>query len=246
MRRFFVPREAIRGNTAIIEGELFRHLAKVLRLKSGDRIIVADGIGMEYEAEITSLGHTAIVASLAPIEPRKDVAEATQFTLLQGLPKGEKMEFIIQKTTELGIARIVPFVAQRTIARPTAEKGRERAERWRKIAQEAARQSGRSQAPMIADICEYGAMLGSARQSVKLLLWEEERSARLKDQVAALKMPLEAAILVGPEGGLSAAEAQMARDSGFVSVNLGKRILRTETAGLATLAILQFLWGDLG
>jgi 16S rRNA (uracil1498-N3)-methyltransferase len=169
-----------------------------------------------------------------------------RITLYQGIPKGEKLELILQKCTELGVAEIVPFIAARSVSRPSSERLKEKLERWRRIAMEAARQSKRvtvpeiNFAPDMAELCQH------ADHDVKLLLWEEERSLSLKQILGELGHPERVAVVIGPEGGLSSEEVAIALKFGFRSITLGKRIVRTETAGLAIVAILQFLWGDLG
>lgn len=245
MRRFFVEKiEAVAG-TAIIQGNLHHHLAKVLRIKVGQTIILADGTGKEYEAEIASVTGDAIAVTLT--EKMNTVAEEKlKISLLQGLPKGDKMELIIQKTTELGIASIIPFVGSRSIPRLSPQKEQDRVDRWRKIALEAARQSKRPGVPQVSQIRNYEQALLETRESVKLILWEEEKSVKLRDFIATTGHPGDAAILIGPEGGFTEEEVVKATRHGFVPVTLGSRILRTETAGLAAVAILQYLWGDLG
>lgn len=245
MRRFFVSKGVLADDTVTINGDLFRHLAKVLRLKSGSRLLLADGAGVECSGRISQIGKEQLTVA---IEERKlqTVTEAGPLiTLYQGVVKGDRMELILQKCTELGVAEVVPLLTSRSIPR-LAERGSDRLDRWRRIAQEAARQSKRPAIPRIAEITGFAEALNQAEQPLKLLLWEEERTNRLKPLLAATPPPPSIALLVGPEGGLSAVEAELAIAAGFVPITLGQRILRTETAGLAMLAILQFYWGDLG
>lgn len=245
MRRFFVSKGALADDTVTIDGDLFRHLAKVLRLKNGSRLLLADGGGVECSGRISQIGKEQLTVS---IEERKQltVTEAGPLiTLYQGVAKGDRMELILQKCTELGVAAVVPLLTSRSIPR-LGERGSDRLDRWRRIAQEAARQSKRPAIPHIAEISGFAEAINQAEQPLKLLLWEEERTNRLKPLLAAIPSPPSIALLVGPEGGLSAEEADIALAAGFVPITLGQRILRTETAGLAMLAILQFYWGDLG
>jgi len=167
-------------------------------------------------------------------------------TLFQGLPKGDKLELILQKGTELGAAEIIPFMATRSIARVPAGRIQEKLMRWQRIAQEAARQSNRMSAPDVFVATDLAEVLHRANQQVKLLLWEDAEAGTLKKTLAEFHAPESIAVIVGPEGGLTAKEAMSATQCGFIPVSLGKRIVRTETAGLAILAILQFYWGDIG
>lgn len=246
MRRFFLPRDAICDGTATVSGDLFRHMVRVLRLKRGTRVLLADGAGGEYAGRIERIGRERLTINIEE-ERAEGTAERTpRITLFQGLPKGSKMELILQKCSELGVAELVPYVSGRTVPRLPPGREEERLRRWRRIAGESARQSNRSSIPRVAGIREFSEAVRSADEPVKLLLWEGETANGLRAVVAGIPAPESVAVLIGPEGGLSAEEAGEAMANGFIPVTLGRRILRTETAGIAVLAILQFLWGDLG
>ena len=246
MRRFFIDENAIIENNAVISGNLFCHMARVLRLKIGTRVLLSDGIGRRHVGVIDSIGKENLIIRLeeSTLEPERP--HGPLITLYQGLPKGNKMEFILQKCTELGVDSLVPFVAGRSIAQLPQERGTERMGRWRRIVAEAARQSNRTSIPELWPAMDFSELLASADQTVKLLLWEEEKSNRLKSVLGSLPLPETVAVMVGPEGGLSKDEAAAATQAGFIPVTLGTRILRTETAGIALLAVLQFYWGDMG
>lgn len=245
MRRFFVPPEAFGDGCAIIGGDLFRHMAKVLRLKNGTRVLLADGAGNEFRGTIHEIGKEQLVVTL---EERFAAAPPAGpgITLYQGLPKGDKLELIVQKTTELGVAEIIPFAAARSIPRIRKGEEADKVARWERIAREAARQSGRPAPPRVSLAGSLAEVVAEARQSLKLLLWEEEKVNGLRKSLAGVPAPETIALIVGPEGGLTLEEAALAKESGFIPVSLGQRIIRTETAGLAMVAILQFYWGDLG
>ncbi len=245
MRRFFVYKGTLDDDSVTIDGDLFRHLAKVLRLKTGSRLLLADGAGIECSGRISQIGKEQLTITIEERTQLTVTETGPLITLYQGLAKGDRMELILQKCTELGVAAVVPLLTSRSIPRP-GERGSDRLERWRRIAQEAARQSKRIAIPHIAEITGFAEAINQAEQPLKLLLWEEERTNRLKPLLAATTLPPSIALLVGPEGGLSAEEAELAIAAGFVPITLGQRVLRTETAGLAMLAILQFYWGDLG
>lgn len=246
MRRFFVDPQLLAESSAVISGELYNHMATVLRLGVGDAIILADGNGNEAAARITALdkGTLSIVIEAATTNPA--TAGSISITLFQGLPKGEKLDLILQKCTELGVDRIVPFIAERSVARLAGERLDKRVQRWEKIVREAARQSGRSRIPAIGFAAELKIALASDHSALKLLLWEGEQEHGLRSVLARSEQPASVAVIIGPEGGLTQAEAAAASMAGFMPVTLGRRILRTETAGPAVLAVLQYLWGDLG
>lgn len=245
MRRFFVPSGSLDGQTVTIDGELHHHMIRVLRLKAGTRVLLADGKG-ESRGTIDHVGKESLTIVLEGETLPVETGTGPAITLYQGLPKGDKLELILQKGTELGATAIVPFQASRSVSRVGAAQSDNKLERWQRIADEAARQSQRASLPRISFAGSFGEMLRSANQSLKLLLWEEEQETLLRTVLAGRTAPESVAVIVGPEGGLSGEEARQARDSGFIPVSLGSRILRTETAGLAILSILQFHWGDLG
>jgi 16S rRNA (uracil1498-N3)-methyltransferase len=246
MRRFFVDPGILGQSSAVIRGELCNHIATVLRLKTGDAILLADGRGVEARARIAAVEKDGISVEIEP--PGMDVPAGGDFciTLYQGLPKGEKLDLILQKCTELGISRIVPFNAERSVARLADERLAKRVQRWERIAMEASRQSGRSRIPAIGFAPDLRTALERDNSTLRLLLWEGEEEQGLRSVLERSGKPASVSIIIGPEGGLSKGEAAAAAAAGFTPVNLGRRILRTETAGLAVTAILQYLWGDLG
>ncbi len=245
MRRFFVSPEVFADGCATISGDLFRHMVKVLRLKPGAGVLLADGRGTEFTGIIASVGKETLVVTIQESRIAAP-ADMPRITLFQGLPKGDKLEFILQKTTELGVAEVIPFAASRSVSRIRKGEEAEKVSRWQRIVQEAARQSGCGSVPQVALAGSMGEVVKLSGHGVKFLLWEGEKVNRLKDTLAGLPKPETIALIVGPEGGLSAEEAATATDNGFIPVSLGPRIVRTETAGLVMMAILQFYWGDLG
>jgi 16S rRNA (uracil1498-N3)-methyltransferase len=246
MRRFFIDEKAIEGNRAVATGNLFCHMTRVLRLKIGTRVLLSDGIGRRHVGVIESIGKENLVIRLEESSSEPDRPAGPRITLYQGLPKGSKMEFILQKCTELGADELVPFVANRSIARLPQDREAERLVRWRRIVAEAARQSNRPFIPELRPVLDFSELFVTADQTVKLLLWEEEKSNRLKSVLGSLPLPDSVAVMVGPEGGLTKDEVAAATHAGFIPITLGSRILRTETAGIALLAVLQFFWGDMG
>ena len=246
MRRFFIDRSAVGDGRAFISGELFRHLVTVLRMKNGDRLTLVDGTGEEHIGVITTVRDGEVEVRIDETRTVSPAGAYPAITLLQGVPKGERMELILQKGTELGAAGFVPFLSSRTIPRLSGDRAADRIRRWERIVMEAARQSRRPDIPEVGALVTLAEALAAARQEVRLLLWEGERERGLTEFLDSTLYPASVAILVGPEGGLSREEAKEAMAAGFVPVTLGPRILRTETAGLAVLSILQYVWGDVG
>jgi len=246
MRRFFVAPEFLRQDRGVISGELFRHISTVLRLKSGERICLADGAGHEAEAKIFAIDKDGIQVEIGPFHNSSPTADFPRITLCQGLPKGEKTDLVLQKCTELGVAGIELFQGARSVTRLEDERLAKRLSRWERIVQEAARQSGREDIPVVGFSGSLSEALRRNSPSLGLLLWEGEEDQGLREVLEGREKPETISVVIGPEGGLASEEASEAVDLGFIPVSLGKRILRTETAGLAVVSILQYVWGDVG
>ena len=246
MRNFFLGDNAVLGDLATVTGELYRHMARVLRLKEGSEVQLTDTGGRQFHGVIEEVGAKSLTVRIGTARSAPEPEGGLRVTLYQGLPKGEKLDLILQKCTELGVSEVVTFDAERSIVKLRGERSASRLGRCEKIVQEAARQSGRRSAPKVVIGGSLEAVLREAGHAVKLLLWEGEQTVRLRQTLEAHPLPESVAIVVGPEGGLSPDEVEQAVACGFTPVSLGRRILRTETAGLAMLAILQFQWGDMG
>jgi 16S rRNA (uracil1498-N3)-methyltransferase len=248
--RFFCRPDDRQGDFLLLTGPEARHALTVLRLGPGDRLAVLDGSGLEYEAVIAETGGAGgqgetLRARIVRAGPRAS-EPSLDLHLLQGLPKGDKLDLIVQKATELGVRRIVPVVTERSLARPEAGSGGTKAARWRRIAQEAAKQAGRAVVPEIEEPRSVAEALAALPDGCALIVpWEEERRRTLAQAAARLERNGAAAVLIGPEGGLSAAEIAQVAAAGGQTVTLGPRLLRTETAGLAVLACLLFATGNL-
>ena len=245
MARFFVRKENIQGTSASLAGQELEHLRRVLRLGVGDAVTLFDEGGWEHEAVIRSLHNDR-----GDLDIRRSYEAGREsplaLTLALGLTKGEKMDFVVEKATELGVIAILPFTSTFTVPKLDDKKIAKRSERWRKIALSAAKQCGRTQVPEILPLCEFDRMVeGAGVNQLKLLFWEKETAQSLR-QVHGMNAHAPAILIViGPEGGLSRAEAELAMARGFHSVHLGRRILRAETAAVTALSLAQFLWGDL-
>lgn len=245
MARFFLPRKQLNANRGLLEGQELVHLRRVLRLVPGDRVTVFDESGWEHEAIILQLsarhGEIEIVRSY-----RAKRESPLHITLAVGLTKGEKMDFVIEKATEIGVQTIVPFASAFSVPRLDQKKIMARAERWHRIALSAVKQCGRTRVPEILPLVDFNALVrSSGREALKLLFWEHEQRQSLQQVHAAHPVCEAVLVTVGPEGGFSSGEAELARSSGFEPVQLGRRILRAETAAVAALTVVQFVWGDL-
>jgi 16S rRNA (uracil1498-N3)-methyltransferase len=243
-RRLFVAAERLGGGRLVLAGDEHRHVARVLRARPGESLTLFDGAGGEVEATIVAVGAREVELSLGERRAAPAAAPAVAITLLVAVPRGERMDWLVQKTTELGVTRIVPVSSERSVARPEAGSGRK--PRWEKIAREAARQCGRADVPRIEEPTELAAALAdTALPSRRLALWEGERGRSLGAALAA-DAAVPTAILVGPEGGFAADEVAEAVRAGFVAVGLGPRILRVETAAVVAVALAQAAAGGLG
>lgn len=241
-RRLYVPPGDLEGTRVALTGEAHRHLARVLRAGPGTRVTLFDGTGTEVDGEVVRVTARATEVALGARRSGATLRAGAGITLLTAIPRGERMDFLIQKTSELGVARIVPVVTGRSVVRP--DPGTARHRRWEKIAREAARQCGRVDVPVV----ETPRALADALAAVtlpprRLGLWEAERERSLR---SALGGPAtDTALLIGPEGGLAAAEVAAAREAGFVTVGLGPLILRVETAAVVAVALAQSAMGNL-
>jgi len=248
MARFFLPRKQIRDGRGIVEGQELEHLRKVLRLKPGDRITVFDDSGWEHEAVIRSLSAAeGRIEILHSIDAQWE--SPLQITLAVGLTKGDKLDFVVEKATELGVQRIMPFSSAFAVPKLDERKIAARTERWQKIALSATKQCGRTRVPVVEPLCALQELLARSQpQAVKIFFWEKaaERSLQSLRQLHEKYSSAQTVLLtIGPEGGFSAEEADLARRFGFELVHLGRRILRAETAAVTALSLAQFLWGDL-
>lgn len=220
-------------------------MARVLRLAPGDLVVAADGLGRDYTIRIEALGEAAVGTVLGVAT--NDAESVLAVTLIQGVPKGDKMEAIVRASTELGVMRLAPALTARTIVRLDPGRWRERARRWQRVAKESAKQSGRAAIPEVEvprPLVDW--LEPAAPAELALCVWEG-RARPLGEVIKTLPAPpRRARVVVGPEGGLAGDEVELCLARGFMVASLGPRILRTETAGPAVIAVLQFCFGDLG
>ncbi|MGI6372829.1 MAG: 16S rRNA (uracil(1498)-N(3))-methyltransferase [Caldicoprobacterales bacterium] len=251
MSRYFIDAAHIVDSHIEITGEDAGHILRVLRYEPGDSIILCDGAGLDYPAVIIETGKDRLIARLGDGYPSKGEPDA-KVVLYQGIPKSSKMDIIIQKCVELGIHSIIPLNTSRTVVNLSeAKKIHKRVERWQKIAREAAKQSNRGMIPQIGFPVDFSDLVTSAAHPIKLIPWEGEVNLGLKCYFDKHKNDIykedrtEIGVIIGPEGGLSYEEIDLAKKCGWVTVTLGPRILRTETAGIAALAVIMSYMGEM-
>ncbi len=245
-RRFFVEGEPLGPGERLVKGKRAVHLTRVLRLTVGDPVALFDGSGKEFPAEILEVRRQFVrlqVAEGARVERESDL----NLVLALGLPRPAIMDLIVQKVTELGVDEIVPVDTERAQKWLKGERGVSRLKRWERIAQEAARQSGRNRVPRIWSLTDFDQVLEQRKDTgLKLICWEEEETGSLRQILAAKGGSRQACVLIGPEGGFSGAEVDQAAAAGFQRISLGRRILRTETAAIMVIGLMQYELGDLG
>jgi len=238
---FFVTPAQISAGDVIITGPDVNHIRNVLRLRQGDRIGVRDGISRSYVCGLEEIGTEQIRARILSADEADSELPARLY-LFQGLPKGDKMELIIQKAVELGVCQIIPVATRRAVVKLEGKRAENKIKRWNAIAESAAKQSGRLLIPEVTrvmtlkEVCSYAGSF-----DLKLMPYElAEGMAATREIFGRVSPGMQIGILIGPEGGFDREEAEDAAAAGFKPVTLGRRILRTETAGMAVLSILGF------
>lgn len=248
MYHFFVDPAQISEKTVIITGDDVNHIKNVIRLKPGDEISISNGIdGRDYRCGISSISDTEVLCELRFIK-EDGVELPAKVYLFQGLPKGDKMEFIIQKMVELGVYEIIPVAMKRCVVKLDDKKAKNKITRWQSISEAAAKQSKRGVVPQITDVMTYKQALEYAKDmECKLVPYEMEGSLEdatgmkgTKALIESIKPGERVAIFIGPEGGFEEQEIQAAKEMGMRPVTLGKRILRTETAGMTAMAWIMY------
>ena len=246
MARFFLPRSKIEGRRGSIVGAELDHLRRVLRLRPGDHVVAFDDSGWEHEAVIRALndaqGEVEILRSY-----RAERESPLAVTLAVAVTKGDKMDYVVEKATELGVKNIAPFVSRYTVPKLDDRKAVQRAERWQKIALSAAKQCGRTSLPEVFPLCDYSDLIAErGAAGLKLFFWEKEATQTLKQVHMRVPQTESVFLVIGPEGGFTVEEVKIARAGSYITVHLGPRVLRAETAALTALSLVQYLWGDLG
>lgn len=241
MHHFFVKPSQITDGKVTITGADVNHMKNVLRMKPGEQAAISDGDGLRYLCKVESFTEKEVILKIEDVE--KDAVElSAKLYLFQGLPKGDKMELIIQKAVELGIYEMIPVVTKRTVVKLDEKKAAKKVQRWNAIAEGAAKQSGRSFVPEVHEVMTYEEALEYAqRLDVRLIPYEKASGMAVTRQaVESIRLEQSVGIFIGPEGGFEEAEVAQAEESGALPISLGRRILRTETAGLAVLSVLMY------
>lgn len=238
MHRFFIPPERIENGNTFISGGQAHQIKEVLRLKSGDQVVALDNTGIEYKVELVEISKNRVKGkvigqSLCPNEP------VIQITLYQTLLKSDKFEWVLQKCTEVGVSRFVPITCERCVVDTPSES---RFERWRKILYEAAEQSRRGKISDLDPVIDFKCACEQV-DGLSIVPWEQETVDGI---TAAMSNEKRVNIFIGPEGGFTVDEIEIARNAGIIPITLGKRILRAETAGIVTATIIMHKSGELG
>jgi len=240
MSRFFAPRENIKGDTIYIDGQEARHIINVMRLAINDKVVVFDGTGKEYVGFIKEMKPRAL--SVGIVETRIPKAEQLpSITLAQSLPKKDKMDYIVEKSTELGVTSILPVISERTVTRLDEAKSDERLKRWQRIAKEASKQCGRQDIPEIKPIKKYyNAVDNIDKYDLTLMACLSEETTSIKQAIRDFNTG-KIIIFIGPEGDFTPDEIRMAKDNSSCKfISLGRRVLKSDTAGLYLLSILNY------
>ncbi len=242
--RIFSAAPLASGQRIVLDPIAARHLREALRLARGDTFCLFDGRGGEYAASVVTVSRERVEAEVGarlPVNRESPLA----ITLAQGISRGERMDYTLQKAVELGVHRIVPLATERSTVRLDDERARKRLEHWQGIVRHACEQSGRTALPPVAGIATVPDFAASETAALSLML-DPAAAAPLGELTAALAPPPDICLAIGPEGGFSPGERAVLEAAGFVGARLGPRILRTETAALVALSVLQSRLGDLG
>jgi len=242
MPKYFVTPDAVTENSIVIEGEDAKHIGTVLRARVGEKLTVCDGYNRDYECTIEEIEKNRVLLSIDSSAECEAESEL-KITLFQALPKADKMELILQKCTELGVTEFVPVATERAVVKLDKKDKAKKTERWQKIAESAAKQSGRGVVPKVHEPVSFAeAVKMASLLDGSIIPYELEEENGLKEFAKDFKGKT-LGIFIGPEGGFAQSEVEKCLEAGFKSITLGKRILRTETAGMVTAAILIYELG---
>lgn len=247
MPRFFIENiDRMPGEGITISGQDAVHISRSLRMKAGESLTVCGGLGFDMLCEITGFyGDTVELKVMEKVATESE--PSVKITLYQGLPKGDKLELIIEKTIELGVCEIVPVLMQRSVSRPDAKSAAKKQERYQKQAVSAAKQCGRGVIPTVAPMIGFSVMTAKLKQHQAVILFYECGGEPLSSVIGMINAEgvTDIAIVIGPEGGFDPAEAETLQTAGAFTATLGKRILRTETAPIAAIAAIMYATGNM-
>lgn len=241
MHHFFVTSEQVRGPEIFIQGSDVNHMKNVLRMKIGEQLEVSDGDSKIYLCEVKEFHQNEICLSILE-EKEADTELSSRIYLFQGLPKSDKMELIVQKAVELGVYEVIPVATKRAVVKLDEKKAKKKVERWNLVAESGAKQSGRTVVPKVADVMTYKQALQKAAELDTVLVPYElaEGMEETRNVIESITPGQSVGIFIGPEGGFEQEEVETAIEMGAKAITLGRRILRTETAGLTCLSILMY------
>ena len=246
MRYFFIESARVTGPVVSITGSEAHHIKNVLRLKPGDGLKLFDGTGFEYEAAIVRLSAKEVAVEIQR-KYRAAAPSGVQIIVAQAFLKQKKMDDLVRKLCELGVAQWIPFFSQRSVARPGAKRLESRSQRWQRIAIEAVKQCRRTDTLQIGDALSFEAVLEFSNScDLRIVFWENESSLITRDLESGDNPIKKILVMLGPEGGFTDQEIKLVRNCGFISAGLGPRILRAETATIVAATLVQYLFGDMG
>lgn len=241
MHHFFVTPQAVSDTHITITGPDVNHMKNVLRMKPGEEVLISDGEGKDYCCEIDTLSEEEIVVRITD-DSYEGTELSCEFYLFQGLPKNDKMEMIIQKAVELGVKEVIPVATKRAVVKLDEKKAGKKIERWQAISESAAKQSRRGVIPKVQKVMTFKEALAYAQElDMNLIPYENFKGMQeTKEALANIQEGMKVGIFIGPEGGFDEGEVELAMEKMVQPISLGRRILRTETAGMAILAVLMF------
>ncbi|TCS94771.1 16S rRNA (uracil(1498)-N(3))-methyltransferase [Hazenella coriacea] len=243
MQRYFIQPSQIENKIIRLTEDVAHHLTHVLRSRLDDQLICCDGLGSDYITKIIEISKGTVLCEILETRPSQG-EPLTQVTIAQSFPKGDKWEWILQKGTEIGAVRFLPFQSERTVVKIDARKAVKKQERWERIVQEAAEQAHRGRVPEVGAVLSWKDLLREIRSSSTSWIAYEKGGEALSEEIASSSDDI--LLIIGPEGGFSESEVQEAIEAGAKPITLGKRILRTETAPLAALSCILFARNDFG
>ncbi|MFC1630952.1 16S rRNA (uracil(1498)-N(3))-methyltransferase [Candidatus Omnitrophota bacterium] len=244
MGQFFIPPESIQGNLASIRGDQAHHILDVMRLKTGDKIQAFDGSGKIYQGKITSCAQRTLKIKIEQVldQPR---TQEFRITLVQALLKKNKMDYVVEKATELGVEAIIPVATQRSIVKLDQKKQLSRKQRWQRIAVEAAKQCGRTTIPEVKEIISWPQVLaGLANFDLRLCFALHQAALPLQDVLDKKDQAKGIVVFIGPEGDFTHQEVEQAQAAGCIAVSLGRLVLKSDTAGICALAMINYRFGS--
>lgn len=247
MKRFFLEKINIKDGLCVLPEKEAKHMIKVLRMKQGDFFILMDEKGNRFESIIEGISRHEVSARIIKELPVPSISPVT-INIYQALLKSRMMDYMVEKTSELGVSRITPFYSERTVIKLDEGKTSNKIRHWNEIARSASKQSGRLVPADISDPVPFSDLIKSISKigGLKTVLWENENMTDLKELLRAEKPSSHFTGIIGPEGGFTRKEIAHLKDAGIIPASLGSRILRAETAAIALTTIIQYEWGDLG